>query len=99
MTDKRDVGKLCDSIYGLNPFTSTATEHGKLQEKHGRKKLEELEGVSVHGSGLWVTPDYPFLGASPDGIIGKDTVVEIKCPCAGREKIKPRKNFPFLSVL
>ena len=48
MTDKRDVGKLCDSIHGLNPFTSAATEHGKLQEKHAGKKLEELEGVIVH---------------------------------------------------
>ena len=65
---------------------------------NARKKLEELEGVIVQGSGLWVNPDYPFLGASPDGIIGKDTVVEIKCPYAGREeKIKPGKNFPFLS--
>lgn len=32
----------------------------------------------VNPSGLWVNPKFLFLGCSPDGLVGGDTVVKIK---------------------
>ena len=45
-------------------------------------------------------PRYPYLGASPDGVVkGEEAVVEVKCPYSGRrDKIKPGKNFSFLEM-
>ena len=41
-------------------------------------KYEEETSSKVCCSGLWVKPDLPFLACSPDGLVGKDTVTEIK---------------------
>ena len=50
-------------------------------------------------AGLFVHTDFPYLGASPDRIIDKDCLVEVKCPYSGRdEKIVPGKLFPFLTT-
>lgn len=42
--------------------------------------------------------ELPFLAASPDGLVGNVSTVEVKCPYAGRyEKITANEKFPFLS--
>lgn len=39
----------------------------------------------------------PYLGASPDGLVSNDSVIEVKCPYTGRyEQIVPGKHFSFL---
>jgi hypothetical protein len=41
--------------------------------------------------------DEPYLAASPDGLVGSNHVVEVKCPYSGREqKIAPGTCFQFL---
>lgn len=30
--------------------------------------------------GLFIDSEIPFLAATPDGLVGNDTIVEIKCP-------------------
>lgn len=48
--------------------------------------------------GLVIKPAYPFLAASPDGLVGQKSVVEVKCPYTGRyDKIKAGENFIFLT--
>ncbi len=40
-----------------------------------------------------------FLGASPDGLVGDDALVEVKCPYRGRhKKIEPNEDFQFLKT-
>lgn len=39
-----------------------------------------VTGNIVTPSGLIIHPDYPFIGASPDGLIDDDGGIEIKCP-------------------
>ncbi|KAH9637625.1 hypothetical protein HF086_007339 [Spodoptera exigua] len=55
--------------------------------KHGIENegtaLEQLEGqlnTKIEPCGLFIDKNLPFLGATPDGVIGEDTIVEIKCP-------------------
>ena len=41
-------------------------------------KYEEITEEQVQPSGLWVNPKYPWLGCSPDGLLGENGTVEIK---------------------
>ena len=42
------------------------------------KGNHEVQMRKVYPSGLWVDPKFPFLDCSPDGLVGKDAVVQIK---------------------
>jgi len=57
-----------------------AVAHGQMMEDHARIFLEELQGYTVEETGLVVHRDYDFLAASPDGLVGIDGCIEIKCP-------------------
>ena len=51
---------------------SMKNKQGKLIEK----KMESVhENFQIFDSGLWINKDFPFLGASPDGIVS--------CDCCG----------------
>lgn len=58
---------------------NTATQHGKENEIKVIT-LMESRGHTVEKRGLVVHPDYPWLGASPDGILDSTQLLEIKCP-------------------
>lgn len=60
--------------------------HGSFYEKNAIKKLEELEGITVEKCGLFIDSEFSFLGATPDGIVGSDAIVEVKCPYSIFEK-------------
>jgi putative phage-type endonuclease len=57
-----------------------AVAHGQNMEDHARIFLEKLQGYTVEETGLVIHPKYDFIAASPDGLIGLDGCVEIKCP-------------------
>lgn len=63
-----------------------ATEYGQLHEPLALMDYEMLTGHSVEECGFIVHPDFKWLGASPDGLIGRDGVIEIKCPYGLRNK-------------
>ncbi|GBP08213.1 hypothetical protein EVAR_78715_1 [Eumeta japonica] len=48
--------------------------------------LAKQENIEIKPCGLFIDPEIDFLGASPDGIVGDDTVVEVKCPVAANKK-------------
>ena len=57
-----------------------AMEHGNKYEELARLWYEETHGVEVVEANLCV-PDWDKrLGASPDGLIGEDGILEVKCP-------------------
>lgn len=98
MTDRRDIDKLCLSIYSPKQLNTEPVLHGQAYEGIAKRQFKELTGKKVQSAGLFVDVEYPFLAASPDGlVVGEDAVLEVKCPFTGRqEKIHPGKNFPFL---
>lgn len=58
-----------------------ATEWGERYEDEAIRLFELEENLDVERTGFWIDDDYPDLfGGSPDGLIGSDTVVEVKCP-------------------
>lgn len=57
-----------------------ATRYGEAHEGDAINAYEQRYGALVMPSGLVVHPEYDWLGASPDGLVGDDGMVECKCP-------------------
>lgn len=66
------------SITNPKPIYNDDIVYGNNNEPKAIEMYEERFGVSVQASGLFVDPDYPFLGASPDGLVGEDRLIEVK---------------------
>jgi hypothetical protein len=63
--------------------TVTPNKHmvrGTEGEEEARNEYEAVTGLLVQETGFWVHPEHPWLGASPDGLVGEDGLVEIKRP-------------------
>ncbi len=53
---------------------------GTHQEPEARAMYEFFHGVEVQTVGLIDHPSIAMAGASPDGLVGADGMIEIKCP-------------------
>ena len=70
--------------------TNAAVEWGTANEQSATNQLEMFHlDKPVEETGFHVHPEHDWLGASPDGFIGDDGVVEIKCPYGQRGKEQP----------
>lgn len=65
-------------------FGSLATQYGIQNESRAIAQFQEISGLEVTSCGLFVDPKYPFLAASPDGLVGNDAIIEVKCPYNSR---------------
>jgi len=61
-------------------FTNAAMEWGTANEGFARAAYEAAKDVLVDEVGLIDHPYVQRSGASPDGLVGDDGVLEIKCP-------------------
>jgi putative phage-type endonuclease len=61
-------------------FSSAAMAWGTEQEPFARAAYEAREGVFVDEVGFVPHPSIKDAGASPDGLVDADGLVEIKCP-------------------
>lgn len=67
-------------LYSSETLNVHSIIHGKKYEQLALLQLERQENIKINPCGLFVDDELFFLGASPDGLIGEDTIVEIKCP-------------------
>lgn len=61
-------------------FTNAAMQWGTETEPFARAAYELQTGFMVDQVGLIRHPEIVFSGASPDGLINDDGLIEIKCP-------------------
>jgi putative phage-type endonuclease len=61
-------------------FTNAAMQHGTETEPLARAAYEALKDVLVDEVGFVPHPSIQMAGASPDGLVGDDGLIEIKCP-------------------
>lgn len=67
-----------------------ATEYGTANEQTATTHLEMFHlDQPVVETGFHTHPELEWLGASPDGLLGLDGLVEIKCPFGQRDKNPP----------
>ena len=74
LVTERLTGMPCES------YTNAAMEWGHLQESSARLAYEAHTGEFVDETGLLLHPEVQWVGASPDGLVGAEGGVEIKCP-------------------
>ena len=61
-------------------FTNAAMQWGVDTEPFAREAYEARNGVKVVQVGFCLHPTIKEAGASPDGLVGDDGLIEIKCP-------------------
>ena len=61
-------------------YTNAAMQWGTDTEPFARAAYEATQGVMVDEVGFVRHPTIEWAGASPDGLVGDDGLVEIKCP-------------------
>jgi len=73
---------VCSRLTGLSPdnYVSPAMQWGIENEPFARAAYEMAQDVMVATAGFALHPKIKWFGASPDGLIGDDGLLEIKCP-------------------
>ena len=61
-------------------YTNAAMQWGRDTEEQARSTYAFLKGVDVLNAPFVLHPAIPDSGASPDGFVGSDGLIEIKCP-------------------
>jgi len=73
---------VCERLTGQKAegFTNSAMQWGTETEPLARAAYESLKDVLVDEVGFVPHPTIEMAGASPDGLVGDDGLLEIKCP-------------------
>lgn len=71
---ERLTGKKGDS------YSNAAMQWGTEQEPNARAAYESMKGVLVNEVGFVPHPRIDMSGASPDGLVNDDGLIEVKCP-------------------
>ena len=73
---------ICERLTGspVEGFKSAAMQWGTDMEPLARAAYEDRHGVLVVETGFVPHPTLAMAGASPDGLVGEEGLVEIKCP-------------------
>ena len=96
-TEKTDLGKLAvDSITEKKDLKVDAIVHGKKYEADALTRYKSDFNVDISECGIFVSKEYPFLGASPDGITEDNIILEVKCPFRCKNKTITSKDVPYL---
>lgn len=73
---------ICERLtgQGADRFVNAAMAHGTETEPQARTAYEFMTDATVVQVGLVPHPTIADFGASPDGLVGDDGLLEIKCP-------------------
>jgi putative phage-type endonuclease len=73
---------VCERLTGQKgeTFTNAAMQHGTETEPLARLSYEVAQNVLVDEVGFVPHPSIEMAGASPDGLVNDDGLIEIKCP-------------------
>ncbi len=90
LVQERLTGRCLD-----NRRLNSAMQWGIDHEDAARHWYSKAYGRSVDLAGFVVHPDFDYVGVSPDGLVGLDGVVEIKCPQRHNfQKVRSTRRMP-----
>jgi putative phage-type endonuclease len=61
-------------------YSNASMEWGVVNEEKAAMAYEVSKDTFLDRTGFWKHPTIPWLGCSPDRLVGGDGLVEIKCP-------------------
>jgi len=86
LKNKSPTVKFLEDLYTLKNLNGVkAILWGRTHEKVAIKAYTQTTGNTVQETGLWLH-ESGILGASPDGLVGDDTIIEVKCPYKHRNQ-------------
>lgn len=89
--------KLVDSILHPQKFSSKSINHGKSHEKTAKFEEDFLKNKSrVEKCGLFIMTHHPYIGATPDGLLNKNSLVAVKCPFTARDSVPDENTVEWL---
>ena len=86
-------------LYKTNAINTPAVNWGKQHEEDAISATEEQMDLKIEKCGLFIDLENAFLCATPDGLVGDDTVVEVKCPYGAREMTPDEAIFDKLITI
>ncbi|GFR97011.1 interference hedgehog-like Protein [Elysia marginata] len=84
LSAKRVTPALIQRVLGAKQTEVAAMAWGTTHEKDAIHCFTAKTGLNVEETGVWLDK-CGFLGASPDGLVGHDCVLEVKCPYSHRD--------------
>lgn len=81
---------ICERVTGQceGSGTTAAMQWGVDHEDEAREAYEAVTGDLVDLVGFIRHPEIDFFGASPDGLVGEDGLLEIKCPYSSAKHLQ-----------
>ena len=77
------MNEIVDAFIGVPDFENDIDKpwfyHGIAWEDEARGRYEWIQGCDVAQVGIIVHPKYDYISCSPDGLVGNDGGIEIKC--------------------
>jgi len=64
----------------VDNYANDAMKHGIETEPLAIEAYESTTAQFAEEAGFYLHPRFEFVGASPDRLVGDDTLVEVKCP-------------------
>lgn len=61
-------------------YTNAAMQWGSEQEANAINAYEFMRDADVRRVGFVIAPHFDMAGASPDGLVGENGLIEVKCP-------------------
>lgn len=59
-------------------------QYGRDNEAVAKSSFQDITGEEVLPCGLYISDTESYLAATPDGLIGENSIIEIKCPYSAR---------------
>ena len=85
MLETISCSKMVASIRYPKVLDTPGIYYGLANEEQAIKALEVKISKHITACGLFIDPKIAYLGASPDGLIDDDGIVEIKCPLSAQD--------------
>lgn len=68
----------------------------KQNEKIALAKYANIYDLLVEPCAIFISQERPYFAASPDGVLGEETIIEVKCPYARRKHKINITTVPYL---
>ena len=98
-TVRTDFVKMAASLTVHKEINAEPIKHGRKYEATAQKAYTSETKCAVTPSGIVVCEQEPFLGCSPDGLVGEDNIIEIKCPYSARDQQITPTTVPYICTV
>ncbi|KAK2140004.1 hypothetical protein LSH36_1518g00022, partial [Paralvinella palmiformis] len=98
-TQATNFVKLAHSFTQYRHLNTGPIKHGEKYEGTALNEYIANKNVVVRSNGIVVCINAPYIACSPDGLVGDNGLVEVKCPYTARDQTVSPISVPYLHVV